>query len=329
MSQQPVPKKTFSGVLSKFDTVAQKTTKSGIVLAEHFKGYVTLNRPDNYSSVRNELKSFSESVEKYPFIKRFTIKPTTQSRWANHLSRYLGGTTALICLGLVKKTIQHPIKAGIGIGALMYLAKTKYGAPMAFMLGEAGFSAKVIGLAPVFTAGLTLAVGLTAFASWQVHRIRQAGKFEERKQSITDELTHLVASEGVASTPKLDKLVKAFEKSFKPDFSPQQTQAIRDALAVQRSESGIAAAFTPSQAESLRKITDTLTKQYFVPVYLATNAGLHMIVEMDGNEKAVMAKLKSRNIEEDWVNRFKMEPLATVEGSCKNGKVVDEQSPSP
>lgn len=329
MSHPPVPKKTLSGVLSKFDGVAERTAKSGVSLAEHFKGYVTLNRPDNYSGVRNKIKTINEVMGKIPFINQFVMKPATQSKLANHASRYLGGATALMAGGILLGLLKDPAKYSIPLDSMLNLSTGNLSHPLAFMLWELGAPAKLVTLAPVLMTGLLIAAAFTSFAAYQAHNIRQAGQFFQRKENIIGEIIDHLASEGVDPTPKLDKLVKAFDKSFKPDFSPQQTQAIRDAIAVHRSETGITATFTPSQTESLNKITATLMKQYFVPAHLATNAGLHMLVEMDGNEKAVMAKLKSRNIEEDWVNRFKMEPLATMEGSRKNGKMVDEQSPSP
>jgi hypothetical protein len=330
MSQAPVPKKTFSGIIKQFDSVAEKTKKSGLILSACFNSVADLNRPDNYSYVRNELKKRTEFMEKIPFLKRFALEPAPLSHRANNISRYFGGSTAFMALAMVRKAPGNPVKAGLVVGALIALSKTNYSAPLAFVMTKIGFSSTVVtALAPVLMTGLTITFGFSMLASWQVQKMRQAGKFIERKQTITDEITHLLETGGLSPTPKLDKLVKAYERSFKPDFSPQQTQAIRDALAVGRSESGISATLTPSQDEALTKIVNTLTKQYFVPVHLATNAGLNMIVEMNGNEKAVMAKLKSRNIEEDWVNRFKMEPLATIEGSRRNGKVIDEQSPKP
>jgi hypothetical protein len=329
MSQAPVPKKTLAGVMSKFDKVVEKTANSGAMLGEHFKGYVSLNRPDNYSGIRNKIKTINEVMVNIPFIKKFVMKPASQGKWANYASRYFGGTTGLMAAGILVGLFKDPAKYSIQLDSLLNLSTGNVSYPLSFVLWEIGAPAKLVTLAPVFMTGLIIVSGFASFAAFQAHKIRQAGQFFQRKENVMGEMIDLLTREGVGSAPKLDKLVKSFEKSFKPDFSPQQTQAIRDAIAVHRSETGITATFTPSQIESLNKITATLMKQYFVPAHLATNAGLQMIVEMDGNEKAVMAKLKSRNIEEDWVNRFKMEPLATVEGSRKNLQVVDEPLPSP
>lgn len=318
MNPSPKPKKKLLNALNKFDAVANKTSATFKPVVDHFVDYVRLNRPDNYSGFKNKVIDVNEFSGKHSFLKSLVLKSDTVTKTSNFVSRYLGGTTAMAALSFTKKAL----KVSIFIGAAGYLTRNLVnpeivaGSKFLGVIAKVGLTSAV----PYIAAGSAVLTGFALWAAYEVHQIRKAGTHEKRSQAHMDKMVTTMLEDGFGYSKKLNKLVTAYEKSFKPDFTPQQTQAIRDGLAQKRSESGIVADMTPSQAEAINKIVKTLTKQYFVPPTLALKAGLTMVVEMGGNVKALSDKLKSRHIEADWVDRFKMDPLATVAGSKANGK---------
>ncbi len=234
------------------------------------------------------------------------------------IGKYLGCAFALTAFNLaVDATGSDPAKDFASTHMLGFLSAN---APVPKAISSFLVTSGLAPYAPAIAAAIGAVAILGAYRMYTGYRGYKADQFAERKAAVEQEIRDVCLEEGFGPSKKLNKLVQAYEKHFKPDFSPQQTQAIRDSLAVQRSELKIFDSVSPSQQESLKKISDTLTKLYSVPSHLAMNAGMNILVEMDGNTHAVMAKLKSHNIEEDWINKFKLNPDATIVGIQKKIK---------
>jgi hypothetical protein len=48
-----------------------------------------------------------------------------------------------------------------------------------------------------------------------------------------------------------------------------------------------------------------------------------MLAEANGNSRAISAKLNSRRIDEEWVNRFQMDPLSRAQLPAASSKPAD------
>lgn len=320
----PEPNKKLSSAFSKFDIVADKTSKSLSAIGNHFVDYVRLNRPDNYSSVRNKIKDFNEFAEKHTFLQRFVISKKNTIGLADGCSRYLGGTTALAALSMTRKA-----KSWLAIGAVGYLASAYIkpegivGSKIGTVLGSVG----LLNALPYLVVATTVVLGFTSWAAYEVAEMRKAARFDQRSEAHMKKMVDAMLQDGFGETKRLNKLVDAYEKEFKPNFTSFQAQSIKDDLAQLKSERLIVGAMSPDQVEAINKIAKTLTKQYFVPQHLSVNAGLQMLVEMKGDNKAVDEKLKSRQIEEEWLDRYSMDPRAAVKIKKKSASHPGHASP--
>ena len=318
MDMKTSVKNKLAAAGKKFDVTARKTAASLDGLSYPLRAtklYTQIYQAQNVSSVHLKLRQLSGLVPEF-------LKPKGTNNaidfTAKFVGKYLGCTMALVTYKLAVKAVGlDPVKDFASTHLLGFLSVN---APVPNAI--TGFLA-FTGLAP-YAPAIATTIGvvaiLGAFRIYTGLSANNANKFAERKLELEQQIQDVCLADGFGPSPKLDKLVKAYEKAFKPDFTPQQTQAIRDSLAAHRSELGIHQSVSTSQQEAINKIQDTLTKQYAVPAHLALNAGLNILVEMNGNTHAVMAKLKSHNIEEDWINKYKINPDATVVGIQKKIK---------
>lgn len=308
----------------KFDITARKTAASLEGLSYPLRAtklYTQIYHAQNVSSVHLKLRQLSGLVPEF-------LKPKATDKAINFtakfVGKYLGCTMALVTYKLAVKAVgMDPVKDFASTHLLGFLSVN---APVPNAIS--GFLA-FTGLAPYAPAIATTIAVVALMGAFRIYTglsAHKANQFAENKRELEQQIQDICLKDGFGPSPKLDKLVKAYGKSFKPDFTPQQTQAIRDSLAAQRSELGIYESASPTQQEAINKIQDTLTKQYAVPAHLALNAGLHILVAMDGNTHAVMAKLKSHNIEEDWINKYKINPDATVLGVQRKIVRQDDQA---
>lgn len=312
MDMKAMVKNKLAAAGKKFDVTAKKTAASleGLTYPlRTTKLYTQIYQAQNVSSVHLKLRQLSGLVPDF-------VKPKGTDNALNitakFIGKYLGCTMTLVTYKLSVKAVElDPVKDFASNHLLGFLSVN---APVPKAI--AGFLAYT-GLAP-YAPAIAATIGVVAimgaYRLYTGYSGLKANQFAERKGELEQQIQDICLKDGFGPSQKLNKLVEAYEKSFKPDFTPQQTQAIRDSLAAHRSELGIYQTASTSQQEAINKIQDTLTKQYAVPAHLALNAGLNILVEMDGNTHAVMAKLKSHNIEEDWINKYKLNPDATVLG---------------
>lgn len=305
---------------SRFDLVAENTSSTWDKLMKPFstiKKMTNLRTAQNTATVRYYT---DEMVQGLPdFIKKIIPKSSSQ-KLSKFIGKYVGGILILTTYGIATKAEK--------IGFVKDFANTHL---LGFLQSDAAVPKAVAELiakahlTPYLTPIAVTASVVSVMAMVSLYQNREMLKAGSHQKDYQAAILNIVgeAIEGGYNSAKLDKLVKNVEKTFKPDFTPQQTQAIRDSLAAYRSENKILGDLAPNQREAMEKIADTLTRQYAVPKTLLLNAGLQMLVEMDGSSLAVLAKLKSRNIEEDWVKRFEMNPNATLKG------VRGEFSPTP
>lgn len=298
---------------SAFDLVAKKTSGSLAHLKkglEPIQRYTKVYQAQNVGSVHLKLRQLSTILPDFMQTKGARQQVDATSKFAG---KYLGCTLALFTYTVAKHTVALDFVKDFAASHLLGFSN----APLPKVVTGFLASPAAMSYTPAIAASLMVVAAFGAFRLYTGYSAYKDNSFKERREALEGEIEEICIEQGFGPSPKLDKLLKSYEKAFKPDFSPQQTQAIRDSLAAQRSELGIYNSVAPSQQESINKIRDTLTKKYAVPGYLALNVGLNILVEMDGNTHAVMARLKSHNIEEDWIHRFSMNPDATVAGMTR------------
>lgn len=305
---------------SRFDLVAESTSTT---LEKLMKPFSAVRKMSNLRTAQNiaTVRYYGDELNrKLPDFMAKMIPKDASKVLSKFIGKYVGGIMFMTTLGIAGTAQKIGLVNDFANTHLLGFLQSNAEVPKAV----AAFVEKAH-LAPYLTPIAVTASVISVMAMVSLYQSRQMLKADSHQKDYQAAVINLVgeAIEGGYNTAKLDKLVKKVEKSFKPDFTPQQTQAIRDSLAAYRSESDILDTIAPNQREVMEKIADTLTRQYAVPKTLSLNAGLQMLVEMDGSSLAVLAKLKSRNIEEDWVKRFEMNPDATLKG------VRGEFSPAP
>lgn len=299
-------KSKFSDAFDKFDEAIEFSNEANMSMIWNFVECHAIGRAERYSDVKNLLISTKKKYENVPFLNKLLLSPNH----ADWISRYVGGTTALAAIKTTLKLGKYTASLAASLGVLNFLQ------PNLEMGNKLNNFVLATGLLKISPMAATAAVVITGFAVYGVKKIlkmHEDGQFQARSNTLAREIMCLAITDGDCPSPKFDKLLKAFEQEFKPDFSIEDIDRIKDELFHKRSESAFISGMSQPQQDLINKIASKLKTLYFVKEHLIYNFALTMLVEADGNAKAVTALLNSRKISDNWVNRFKMDPLAIAE----------------
>jgi hypothetical protein len=313
-------RKKFSRLFNKFDTVAEKTIESCSSMLKHFNEHYEIGRAGRYSDVKNLLINTKKAYGNIPFINKLLISPNH----ADWISRYVGGTTALSAVKLTIKLGKYSASVAASLGVLSYLQPNL---DMSNRFNAIMVSSGLLKMTPMTATAALVMIGFSVYAFRNVRKMYADGQFYSRRDSLNVELLRTAvseaASDGKIGSPKLDYLLNVYRSEFKPDFSPEETDKIIDVVTNKGSETALIAEFTKEQQDTINKLARKLTTGYFVPDHLAHNAVLTMLAEANGNSRAISAKLNSRRIDEEWVNRFQMDPLSRAQLPAASSKPAD------
>lgn len=309
-------RKKFAKLFNKFDTVAEKTNESCSSMLKHFNEHYEIGRAGRYSDVKNLLINTKKAYGNIPFINKLLLSPNN----ADWISRYVGGTTALSAVKLSIKLGKYSASVAASLGVLSYLQPNL---DMSNRFNDIMVSSGLLKMTPMTATAALVMIGFSVYAFRNVRKMYADGQFYSRRDSLNVELLRTAVSDGKIGSPKLDYLLNVYRSEFKPDFSPEDTHKITDVVTNKGSETALISEFTKEQQDTINKLARKLTTEYFVPDHLAHNAVLTMLAEANGNSRAISAKLNSRRIDEEWVNRFQMDPLSRAELLAVSSKPAD------
>lgn len=289
-------KKAIAAAQKTFDSVALK-------LATPTKNYVTsyveLTRADDYSSSKRFVDKWMEVAKKRGLPEKFLPKDPTAV--ADRFSRAVGSMESLQSFGAAfRKGKKVAGYAGVGIVVAAVTSPETASNFISWIQG-AGLGA----LVPVVAVAATYISFNFVKKSLGIHGMHKDAKFSDRAEKSKD------------------------DKKYLPDFSPETVDVIKQGLAQQQSEALMVSPVTPDQQKAVKKISKTLREEFFVPDHLATHATLTLLVEKEGNSKAVTAMLNSRHIEQSVIDRFGIDPLATYGGKRPEPVKPVTQLPAP
>jgi hypothetical protein len=296
-------KKKFSSAFNKIDTVFGKTYESCSSMLKNFNDCYEIARAERYSNVKNLLISTKKNYADVPFLNKLLLSPNN----ADWISRYVGGTTALSAVKLTLKLGKYTVSVAGSLGVLSYLQPDL---DMSNKLNAIMVSSGLIKFTPLTATAAVVMIGFTVYAARNLRKMYLDGQFDFSKNTLNHEIVRVAVKEGTKNSPKLESLLQVYRSQFKPDFLERATELMSEVVLNKGSESVFIAGLEKEQQDTINKLARKLSTAYFVPDHLLHNAALTLIVEAKGNAKAVMARLNSRIIDDDWVSRFQMDPLA-------------------
>jgi hypothetical protein len=299
-------KSKFLAAFDKFDKAIEKNNEASMAMIWNFQECHAIGRAERYSDVKNLLITTKKKYENIPFLNKLLLSPNH----ADWISRYVGGTTALSAFKTTLKLGKYTASVAASLGLLNFLQPQL---EMGNKLNDFVIYSGLLKISPMTATAAVVIAGFTAYGIKKLLKMYEDGRFQARSNTLAREIMCLAITDGQCASPKLDKLLKAYEQEFKPDFTIEEIDKIRHALFHKKSESGFISNLPQPQQDLINKVAAKLKTIYFVPDHLIHNFALTMLVEADGNAKALNALLNSRKISDDWINRFKMDPLAIAE----------------
>jgi hypothetical protein len=305
-------KKSINAAVSKFDLVAQSTFQSCDTAKQFVSSYIELTRSEDYSGAKRILDKHTELCEKQKWVAKLSpIKDPVAV--ADNFSRWVGSVNVLKSLrSAVRQGKRVAVGTFAGAGVLALFAPEllpKVGAVLS-RVGMPGY------LPVLMVASLIVAIPAAITVKKVLKKHADADFVARANISFTKMLGTIYEAKGEYS-PNVQRSFEEYEKEFARDFTAADTILISQALDQGLSETKIVSGMSPDQQKVIKGLSKTLREDYFVAEHVVTNAVLNMLVEKDGNSKAVKAMLNSRILDQGLIDRFGIDPLSTVGGKRK------------
>lgn len=300
-------KNKFNEAFKTFDEIALATVESAKLISKSVKDTMVLGKPTAYSANRRKLISINQFASESSLLRWMKTSESKQDSLAYFFSKYVGGSLALFAIRFSPKVL------GLGAGTFVLMKNGVFETPAAIIdhaFGSVGLGAYGSTIAPLAVFFSALAVAHI----FNVYKMEKAANFEKDSKRIESDIFGLLASEGITSSKKLHDLAEKY-RPYKKDFYFEQLGSIKQALLNNGSEASIVHDMSEDQQKSFDKIVRKLNDDYFVKPSLSANVALQMLCDLNGNSQAVLAMLKSRRLQHDWVKRFDLNINAVAEDS--------------
>ena len=304
-------KRSIQAAVDKFDDLAKRTFESCDKARQFVSDYNELSRTQDYNSAKRIFDKFAELGEKYKFVGKFSpIKnPEASADW---FSRKIGSVGVI---KQAKSAIKHVklISAGSVAGAGFFALFPGLSPKIGLWLAGAGLA----GYATVASVVAIFVLAPYALSIKKTLKMHEDTNFDSLARQKYTELVEKAGEANGVITPELQKEIAAYDKAYVRDFTTKQTTVISEGLKLGLSESFMVNNMSSDQRKTVEGIARTLRDDFFVPDHLLVAATLTMLVEKDGNSKAVKAMLNSRILDKSLIERFEIDPLSTVGGKRK------------